>query len=135
MDSDFNSPYRSPASFPMNSAAGFAMSDAPRKTPWLGIASFGLSLLTGFGLFATFVVAGVIAVKQGGEIDENSSAAMLIGLAFIGGIFAEFVALGLGIGGLFQKDCSKIMSILGIVFSALALFGGMGILILGLMAG
>jgi hypothetical protein len=45
----------------------------------------------------------------------------------------DLVALGLGIGGLFQKDRKKIFPILGTIFSTLAIIGIVFVIVIGSM--
>jgi hypothetical protein len=104
-----------------------------KKHSMLGIASFVLSLLTGFALFALIVVAGVLETTTPGGLDENSPVAVIVGLFLFAGVGVEVVAIGLGIAGMFQKNCKIVFAILGTVFSALALLGVVGIIVLGLM--
>ncbi len=47
--------------------------------------------------------------------------------------FLEMLAIGIGIGGFFQKDRSKIFAILGIAFSIATCLGLIGLMILGSM--
>lgn len=101
----------------------------------LGIASFGLSLLAGLALFVMFVIAGVLESQSPDGLDEESTAAIVLGLLLILGVCVEFVALGLGIGSLFQASRKKLLGILGIVFSLLALFVFTVVMIAGVMLG
>ena len=69
---------------------------------------------------------------QGG-MDEESTGALMFGLyAFLG---ATLLALGLGIGGLLQKERNKIFAILGTVMSAVTFVGTIFLLIIGLAVG
>ena len=52
--------------------------------------------------------------------------------AFLG---ASLVALGLGIGGLIQKDRKKIFAILGTVFAAITFLGTILLMMVGLATG
>jgi hypothetical protein len=104
-----------------------------KKHSMLGIASFVLSLLTGFALFALIVVAGVLETTTPGGLDEKSPVAMIVGLLLFAGMGVDIVANGLGIAGVFQKDCKIVFAILGTVFSALTLLGVVGNIVLGLM--
>ena len=97
----------------------------------IGVASFVISIvmaLTGFGLIA---IAGVIEVTTPGGMDESSAIAVVIGLSIFGCILVDLVALGLGIGGLIQKNRSKIFSILGTIFSALTIIGIIFVMVMG----
>jgi mannose/fructose/N-acetylgalactosamine-specific phosphotransferase system component IID len=97
----------------------------------LGIASFALSMVMAVFIFLLLVVAGVMESSRPGGIDETSAGAIILGLLIIGSMFAELVALGLGVGGLMQKDRNKLFPILGAVFSAMTLLGVTALMILG----
>jgi hypothetical protein len=45
----------------------------------------------------------------------------LIGLGIILAVFVLLISLGLGIGGLIQKERKRIFSVLGVVFSSFTL--------------
>src|SRR5690606_34790781 len=100
-----------------------------------GIASFDTIIDAGVLIFVQIMIAGVVEVSTPGGMDEESIAAVLIGLFLFAFLGAELVALGLGIGGLIQKDRKKIFAILGVVFSATALLITLFILFLGLAMG
>lgn len=105
------------------------------KHSGVGIASFVTSIVAGVLIFLLVIIAGVLEVSTPGGMDEESIAAVLIGLFLFAFLGAELVALGLGIGGLIQKDRKKIFAILGVVFSATALLITLFILFLGLAMG
>ena len=96
----------------------------------MGIASFALSLVTGFSLFVLFAVAGMLnggRVERGGQYPGQ----MLVGFIVIGLLGADVVAAGLGIASVCQSARKRIFGILGLSFSALTLVGGAGLLIIG----
>ncbi len=95
-----------------------APSHTERKNSGLGIASFVTSITAGILLFVTFIIAGVMTASG---TDAGSPEGIMVGSALIGLNIAEFVALGLGIGGLFQKEKKKQLAILGTVSSSLAI--------------
>ncbi|NPU98397.1 MAG: hypothetical protein HPY51_14465 [Candidatus Omnitrophica bacterium] len=104
-----------------------------QKHSGLGVASFITSIVSGIFLFLLIVIAGVMEASTPGGIDEHS--AVMVGLflfAFMGG---ALIALGLGIGGLLQKERKKIFAILGTVFSAVSLVGIIFLMMLGLAVG
>ncbi len=83
-----------------------------QKHSGLGIASFVTSIAAGILLIASSVVAF--------SMEYAASDADGIFFLFVFTVFiADLVALGLGIGGLCQKDQKKIFAILGTVISAL----------------
>lgn len=105
------------------------------KHSGVGIASFVTSIVAGVLIFLLVIIAGVLEVSTPGGMDEESIAAVLIGLFLFAFLGAELLALGLGIGGLIQQDRKKIFAILGVVFSATALLITLFILFLGLAMG
>ncbi|HEY1172258.1 MAG TPA: hypothetical protein VGH19_12865 [Verrucomicrobiae bacterium] len=104
-----------------------------QKHSALGIASFVLSMLVGISFVALIVIAGILESSRPGGMDENSPVAIFLGLGLFVILGMNLLALGIGIGGLFQQDRKKLFSILGIVFSCLTLLGGGGLLLLGSM--
>ena len=105
-----------------------------QKHSGLGIASFALSLLMSAGIFFIIMAAGVIETARPGGLDENSPAAVVIGLIVLAAGFANLVAMGLGIAGLFQKDRNKVFAILGTCFATLATILTAAVIVVGLMA-
>lgn len=96
-----------------------------------GIASFVISLVTGILLFVLIVMAAVVSVGTQGRQVEESPVMLILGLAMLALVLVDLVALGLGIGGLCQKDRQKIFAILGTAFSTLTLLAVILLLILG----
>ena len=101
------------------------------KHSGVGITSFIISLLVAIGAFVLVVVAGIIETTTPGGMDENSVAAVVVGLFIFGCIFLQIVALGLGIGGLIQKYRKKIFAILGTVFSGTTILGIVFLMLVG----
>lgn len=106
-----------------------------QKHSGLGIASFITSIVSGLILFLLIVIAGVMEASTPGGIDENSAGAVIVGFCLFAFMGAALLALGLGIGGLFQKERKKIFAILGTVFSAVSLVGTIFLMILGIAMG
>lgn len=106
-----------------------------KKHSRLGIASFITSIVSAIFIFLLIVIAGVMETSSPGGIDEKSAGAMVLGLFLYAFLFASLVALGLGIGGLFQKERKKIFAILGTVFSAVTAIGTIFFIIIGLAIG
>ncbi len=94
----------------------------------LGIASLLLSLLCGLVMFVALLVGGILA-------DEPDTPAQdaFFGITFLIVLFGTPLALGLGIGGLFQEAESKLCATLGIVFSSAILLGLMMLLFIILL--
>ncbi len=97
-----------------------------------GIASFVLSILVGLLIFGMFIVAGVLAASQGRALREDSMEAIAVGLAVIGLIFLDFVALALGIAGLCQSNRQKVFAALGTLFSFAIAAGTIGLIAVGM---
>ncbi|MDX9980739.1 MAG: hypothetical protein RBU25_12010 [Lentisphaeria bacterium] len=55
-------------------------------------------------------------------------------MLIIGMMLLDLVALGLGIGGLIQKDRKKVFAILGTIFSGLTIGGVLLLMVLGTVA-
>ena len=106
-----------------------------QKYSRIGIASFITSIVSGILMFLLIVIAGVVEVSTPGGIDEESVAAIMIGLCFFAFLFTSFVALGCGIAGVLQKERKKVFAILGTVFSALTIIVPISLMMLGLAAG
>ena len=105
------------------------------KHSGLGIASFCISIAAGVFIFFTFIVAGAIGAATPGGMDEESVTAVLVGLALITFLFASLVSLGLGIGGLFQKERKKVFAILGTIFSGAIILVTAALIAIGLAMG
>jgi hypothetical protein len=105
------------------------------KHSGLGIGSFATSIVSAILIFLLLIAAGVMDVSTPGGLDENSVQAVVVGLCLLGFMGLALLALGLGIGGLFQKDRNKLFAVLGIIFSALTLLGTVGLVVLGTMFG
>ncbi len=102
-----------------------------QKHSGLGIASFITSIVSGILIFLLMAVAGVMEATTPGGMDEEAAGTIIVGLLLIALLGASLVALGLGIGGLMQKERKKIYAILGTVFAAVTLVGTISIMILG----
>jgi hypothetical protein len=132
---------------PVNYAQPYPVAQGHSK---LGIASLILSLGT-ILLYCLVIVAlvalvgnkastlqnqdpNVIAEQlQSGELNDIMIPMMLFVACFFSSPLVSMVALGLGIGGLFQKDKQKVFPILGTVLSSLLLCGSGGFVLLGLL--
>lgn len=97
----------------------------------LGIVSFILSIVVGGLMLVTFVIAGIMEMRAPEGMDEQALSTVVIGLVIIGLILMELLALGLGVGGLFQKASKKLFALLGIIFSSLTLIVTLGLIVLG----
>lgn len=104
-----------------------------QKHSGIGIASFVTSVAASLLLGMMVVIAGAMEIATPGGLDEESAAAMVLGLFIIALLVVEVVALGLGIAGLFQKDRKKLFAILGTTFSAATIIGILFIFVIGNM--
>jgi len=104
------------------------------KHSGVGIASFIVSIIGSLLMFLLFVIAGAIQLSTPGGVDENSPAAMVIGLMLFLLMFALLVALGLGIGALCQSDRKRLFGVLGTILSAVSLLLTLILLAVGLVA-
>jgi len=100
----------------------------------LGIASFILSLMVGAVEFLVIMAAGIVEATTPGGMDEQSMAAILIGLFILGGLMANMAGVGLGIAGLVQRDRKRVFSTLGLVFNGTAILGIVMLMVIGSMA-
>jgi len=102
----------------------------------LGVASFIISLVAGVGMLVLVGVATVLSAAQpGGQLDEESLAAIMIGLVLALAALAQLVAIGLGIGGLVQTGRKKVFAVLGTVFAAMSLLGALMLMLIGTALG
>ena len=106
-----------------------------QKHSGLGIASFISSVISGILLFLIIVVASVMEASTPGGMDEESPAVIVVGLCVYAFLFVALIALGLGIGGLIQKDRKKLFALLGTVFSACVFLGTLFLVLIGLAMG
>ena len=104
------------------------------KHSGVGIASFTVSIIGSLLMLLLFMIAGAIQLSTPGGVDENSPAAMVIGLMLFLLMFALLVALGLGIGALCQSDRKRLFGVLGTIFSAVSLLLTLILLAVGLVA-
>lgn len=105
------------------------------KHSGLGIASFVLSILVGLSIFASLVAAVIAAESGGAEFSDDSGASMILGLAVMGLLLLDLLALALGIGGLLQANRQKVFAILGTLFSFLIAAGTGSLVAIGLAMG
>jgi hypothetical protein len=103
------------------------------KHTGFGIASFIIGLAVGFFDFVLFAIAGVLDATKPGGLDDESPAAILLGLILFGLAFINLVGIGLGFAGIFQARRNKTFAVLGIVIGLLTLVGVGVLVVLGLM--
>jgi hypothetical protein len=100
----------------------------------LGIASFVTSLACAILVLIMLAIAGVMEASTPGGLDEESPAAMGVGCGMFIFLLGSLVALGLGIGALFQQNRNKVFPILGVVLSGLTIFGTLLLMLVGLIS-
>jgi hypothetical protein len=101
----------------------------------IGVASLVIAVVGGLAIFFVFAIAGVMEEETPGGLDENSPAAMLLGLIAVGLLGLIVIGLGLGIGGLVQKDRNKLFGMLGLAGNALVILGSGALMCAGAMMG
>jgi hypothetical protein len=109
--------------------------DRPLKHSRFGIASFIIALGVGVFEFVLIAIAGVLAMQAGGELDENSPEAMIVGLGVFAGFGMNLISLGLAIAGLCDRNRKKVFAVLGLVINILLFFGVCGLMVIGAAAG
>lgn len=102
------------------------------KHSGIGIASFAMSLGILIVTFVLVVIAGVMEASTPGGINEESPAAIMLGLGIIGMVVLNVIAFGLGIGTMFQQDRKKLFGVLGMTFSALTIVGIISLIMFGI---
>ena len=105
-----------------------------RRHSGLGIASFVISIIAGLIMFALVVMAGIMTVKAGGQLDEQSPEAVVLGCSILAGSFLYLVGIGLAIGGLCQRNRHKVFPVLGLVLNIVFLLGIAVLMVIGLVA-
>lgn len=131
-DSQFHNPYEElirPTQFNQLGETG----STGMKHSRFGIASFITSIF-GAILIVLFVTAAIIQSSGSEEPDPKSTAIIIMRLLFYFSVFVDFIALVLGIIGLCSKDKKKIFALLGTIFSSVAIFIAIIIIIVSLIA-
>ncbi|MCG9748088.1 hypothetical protein [Shewanella sp. Isolate8] len=101
------------------------------KHSGLGIAAFILSILSTLLIFALVTIAGILEATTPGGMDETSPEAIIVGMLIFAFIGLALVGLGLGIGGLVQKQRKKIFAILGTIFSSVTIMATLALIAYG----
>jgi hypothetical protein len=108
--------------------------DSPKHSRF-GIAAFIMSLGVGAFVFLVFVIAGILSVRAGGELDEKSPEAIFVGLGILAGFALNLISLCLAIAGLCEKRRNKIFAILALVISLIIFVGVCGTFAVGMAMG
>jgi len=107
----------------------------PLPQSGLGVISLLIAIVSGVFEFLNFVAAALIAQAQGGELDENSNAAIVIGILLFAGVGLSLIGGVIGIIGLMQPKRTKTCAILGVVLNGLVVGGMILIILVGLLTG
>jgi len=79
----------------------------------MGVASLAISIVNIIVTFVLFLIAGVWEASTPGGVDENSAAAIILGLCLIGTVGVNLVSIGLGIAAILQKQRIRICAFIG----------------------
>jgi hypothetical protein len=137
---NYPSPYPAPPSpqypHPQYPPAGYGYTaPVPPRHSGLGIISIVLAALSAVAVVVTLVIAGVMSAKDPTMFDNDQApATMALGAAVILGACLSLVGVGLGIGGLVDKNRKKVFPTIGVVFNALIILAVVGLMILGALA-
>ncbi len=96
----------------------------------LGVASFLLGILASLGSIAVVVGAGILG--SSGAINGEPAAAMIVGFSMIVVVMTTAFAAGLAVGGLVQKEKSKVFAIIGLIINSLLIVSLFGMVLLGM---
>lgn len=105
---------------------------AELKHSGLGIAAFTLGILSGLIGLGAVAAGSFLEASMPGAIDDDSVAAILIVMAAFGGLSLGTLAVGLGIGALFQKR-KKVFAALGVASGLLVVLAFAGLFALSIM--
>lgn len=105
--------------------------DRPKHSG-LGVASFCISMLTGAVVFAMIVIATMMELASPDGMDEESPAAIVLGLVLLAGILVAFISAVLGFVSCFQADRTKVFGILGAVIGGTITFATLALIAVGL---
>ena len=84
----------------------------------LGIASLILCVCSMLFMFVLFATAGILEASTPGGLDENSAAAVILGLFIFACLGSFLVSVGLGIAGILQKQRVRIFAFIGTALSS-----------------
>jgi hypothetical protein len=95
-------------------AAGFA---AAMPHSGLGIASFVIALIVGLVEVILVIAAAAMVAQGGGEMDEQSPTAIVLGCTMILGMLGALVGAILGGISVAQRERKRVFGILGLCFN------------------
>ena len=91
------------------------------KHAGFGVGSFVISILNGALLLILTVTAGVMDERG---ITEDDTEMQVVGILILGSILLAVIGSVLSVASCFQKDRKKILGIIGLALNALAVIGG-----------
>lgn len=113
---------------------GFTVSQQRlRKHSGLGIASVVIAITAALITFVLVVIAGVMTARAGGQIDEQSPQAVVVGCSILAAGFLYLIGIGLAIGGLCQPNCYRVFPVLRLVLNIAFLLGIAALMVIGLL--
>ena len=98
----------------------------------LGVASLILSVCSIVFIIILFIVAGVWEASAPGGVDENSPAAVILGLFLVAGLGSLLVSIGLGVAGIFQKQRLRICAFIGTALSSASFIAAASTIAIGM---
>jgi hypothetical protein len=87
----------------------------------LGIASFALAMFVIVMQGAIFAITGAVARSGANPDTMNPAIPLAIGFGVMGSLGLDFVAIGLAIGALCQRNRNRVFGVLGLAISGLTL--------------
>ena len=107
----------------------------PTSHSGIGIASLLLGILSVLGLVATVVVGVVMTANDPGALEnENSPATLALGACALACLLLSLVGVGLGIGGLVQRDRKRVFAWIGLTLNAVILLLVVGLMVVGALS-
>jgi hypothetical protein len=107
----------------------FRKRDAPHSG--LGIVSLVIAVIAGVAMLTLFGAAAVLTEEAGGDLDESSPTAIVLGVCAFAAFGLTLVGLGLGVAGMLQKDRNKLFGTLGLVANTLVILGSLSLICAG----
>ena len=99
----------------------------------MGVVSLALAVASALVSFLIVFIAGVWEVSAPGGVDENSAAAVLLGLTLFGSLGVNLVSLGLGIAGIVQKSRNRVFAFIGTSIAAASFVITVSIIVAGMV--
>jgi len=98
----------------------------------MGIASLLISIVNIIVTFILILIAGFWEANAPGGVDENSAAAVILGLCLFGTVGVNMVSIGLGIAAILQKQRIRICAFIGTSLATASLVFNVAIIALGM---